>query len=444
MKPIKRIAGLVFAGFIGAVSLHAQTLGVVPAPAPKQQKVVAIIGGTAHIGNGKVLENATILLSEGKITAISNEGLIWPADAERIDASGKHIYPGLIAVASTVGLREIDAVRATVDYAETGLFNPHVRALVAYNAESRLIPTLRSNGVLQAQIAPAGGIISGSSSVVQLDAWNWEDAVVKTDDAIYLNWPPGFTGGGWWAEPAAHERNVARSNNLQQLHNLFATAKAYQQPVKGQELDQRLLPMHDLFTGKKKLFIRVGLARDIMESVAFAKQYGIQQVVIVGAQDAALVADFLKQHKVQVVFNQMHELPVRPDDDILQLYTTPKVLSDAGVLFCIAFTGDMEVMRTRNLAFAAGNAAAHGLEKEKALQSITLDAARILGTDKQTGSLQVGKDATLFISTGDALDMHSNNVEAAFIQGRSINLDHHQLQLYRKYSQKYEQAAPKN
>ena len=417
--------------------------GSVPVPAAAYAKTVVIKGGTAHIGNGEVLENATIIIEKGKITGVSSgAGAVIPPNAEVIDATGKHVYPGLIAPNSTIGLREIDAVRASIDYAEIGLYNPHIRAISAYNAESRITPTIRSNGVLLAQVVPQGGVISGTSSVVQLDAWNWEDAEYRADDAVYLNWPAHFTTSGWWAEPGSTERTQEREEKMHQLSRFFSNARAYREAPGTAGYDQRLASMRGLFEGKQRLFIRANKAREMMEAVLFAKEQGVKHVVLVGANDAGLIADFLKQHNVPVVLDRLHELPKRPEEDPKQQYKMPKQLQDAGVLFCLSYQGDMEVMGSRNLPFLAGTAAAYGLTKEQALQSVSLNTARILGIDSRTGSIEVGKDATLFISSGDALDMRSNNVELALIQGRPIDLDNHQKQLYQKYRNKYQTPNP--
>jgi hypothetical protein len=160
-------------------------------PAPKQTETVSIQGATIHVGNGTVLERGTLVLKNGIIEKIGPEAEIQ-AEGTVVDASGKHVYPGFILANSTLGLGEIDAIRATRDYDELGTFLPHVRSLIAYNAESKVVESLRPNGILLAQVTPRGGRISGSSSIVQLDAWNWEDAAVVVDDGVHLNWPSTY------------------------------------------------------------------------------------------------------------------------------------------------------------------------------------------------------------------------------------------------------------
>jgi len=195
--------------------------------------------------------------------------------------------------------------------------------------------------------------------------------------------------------------------------------------------------MKGVFSGEKRLFINVDLSKDIMEAVSMAKQFAIPHLVIVGAKEAWLVTDVLKNNNVAVVLNRVHDLPSSPDMDIDLPFKTPKLLQDAGILYCLSYRGDMETAGLRNLPFTAGTAVAYGLKKEQALTAITLSAAKIMGMDETTGSLEGGKDATLFVSSGDALDMRTNKVELAFIKGRKIDLDNRQKQLYYKYREKY-------
>lgn len=168
-------------------------------PAPEQKEAFTIVGATAHIGNGTIVENSIIIVEDGKIAAcvdgtvskIAYKGTI-------INAEKMHVYPGFVAPNTTLGLQEIGAVRATNDTDEIGQMLPHIRSLIAYNAESKIVESMRPNGVLIAQTTPRGGTISGTSSIVQLDAWNWEDAAIKADDGIHMNWPNSFTRGRWW------------------------------------------------------------------------------------------------------------------------------------------------------------------------------------------------------------------------------------------------------
>lgn len=406
-------------------------------PAKPQSQKVVITGATAHIGNGSVIENSIIAFEGGKITyAGPASGYTAGSSEQIIEASGKHIYPGFIAPNTILGLVEINAVRASRDFDDVGDVNPSVRSLISYNAESKITPTIRANGVLTAQVTPRGGKISGTSSIFSLDGWNWEDAVYKEDDGIWLNWPRMFNKRGWWAEPGPTEKNDKYEQGLQELEKFFGESKAYSSG-KFNETDLKMEAMRGLFDGSKRLFINANFAKEITDAVIFAKKHGVQHIVIVGGEDSWRVTDVLKTNNVPVVLQRLHELPGRNDDDYDLPYKLPKLLQDAGILYCLNYAGDMEAMGVRNLPFTAGTSVAYGVGKEEALQSITLNAAKILGLDKTLGTLEVGKDATLFISTGDALDMRTNNVEDAFIQGKQLDLTNHQKQLYEKYSAKY-------
>lgn len=426
----KKITTALFAAAVFAPALQAQR----PTPAPAQKKSVLILGATVHVGNGTLIENGEIGFRNGKIDRVSAAD---PAHAalydSLIDAKGKHVYPGFILPNTTLGLSEVDAVRATHDFRETGDINPGVRSLVAYNTDSKIIPTVRANGVLYAQPAPRGGLLSGTSSVVNLDAWNWEDAVLKADDGIWLNWPPERNRVALWEGAREDEVNNARTARLEQLSLLLRRAEKY----RGETVDLSLAALKGLFDGSKNLYVNVSKAKEIKESVLFLKELGVKKIVICGGEESHWVAGFLAENRVPVLLDRLHSLPYNPDDAYDLSYALPKLLQDAGVLYGLSYTGDMENMGSRNLPFLAGTAARLGLSKEQALQSITLNTARILGIDKTCGSLEPGKAATLFVSTGDALDMLGNNVELAFIDGRNISLDTHQKQLYRQYKTKY-------
>ena len=407
------------------------------------QKSVLIMNGTAHIGTDSVIKNSIIGIRDGKIVEVLDATASQaPAGTydEKIDATGKHVYPGFIAPNSTLGLTEIDAVRATNDFREVGTTLPNVRSLIAYNTDSKIIPTVRSNGILLAQITPRGGLVSGTSSILMLDGWNWEDAAYKIDDGIHVNWPR-MQSRKFLDEdniyPGPYEKNKDYVKQTNDLKKLILDAKAYNESDVKEEKNLRFEAMKGLYSGEQTLFIHANNVKEIIEAVNFAKANAIKKVAIVGGRDSWMVTDLLKENNVAVVVARLHDLPEHPEDDVDITYKLPYLLQKAGVLYCLNNEGDMEAMGTRNLPFYAGTAAAYGLTKEQALRSITLNTAKILGIDKTTGSIEVGKDANIFISTGDALDMKSNNVEKAFVKGVSIDLNNDQKELYEKYKKKY-------
>ncbi|MFY7786314.1 MAG: amidohydrolase, partial [Thermoflexibacteraceae bacterium] len=208
-----------FINFLLACGVSATVYAQPPSPANTQKMPILIEGATLHIGNGQIIENGEIQINNGKITYIGAKvtDLTKVENYEVIHATGKHIYPSLILMNSGLGLNEVESVRATQDNEEVGDFNPHVRSLIAYNTDSELIPVTRSNGILLAQVAPHGGIFSGTSSVVQLDAWNWEDAAYKTDDGIYVDFPSSVIGVGRWEGG----ENVRRVEAIQEKYKLI-------------------------------------------------------------------------------------------------------------------------------------------------------------------------------------------------------------------------------
>ncbi|HET6245622.1 MAG TPA: amidohydrolase family protein [Bacteroidia bacterium] len=414
--------------------------GVPASPALAQNKSILLKGGIVHTGTGQVIQNGAVAFTLGKITQVTNLDIHKVNEGEYdevIDVSGKHIYPGFIAPNSTLGLREVDAIRPTRDFSETGTFNPNVRSIIAYNSESRIIPTLKNNGVLLAQITPRYGLVTGTSSIVELDGWDWEDALYKENDGVHLNWPNMFSTKGWWAEPGPTEKSTEYEKKVNELKAFFSDAKAYSEVDMPKQKNLKLEAMRGLFNGQQKLYINADYVKEIMQAINFARGLGIKNMVIIGGSDSWLIPEMLKENNVSVIVTRLHSLPVRPEDDVDQPYKLPFLLQQADILYCLNYEGDMEVMGTRNIGFTAGTAVAYGLTKEQALMAITLNTAKILGIDKTTGSIEIGKDASIFVSTGDALDMRTNNVEFAFIRGKKQDLDDHQKQLYKKFSAKY-------
>lgn len=432
MKKLNKITLVLFLLCI-TLSLAQQT------PAPKQSKAIAIVGATAHIGNGTVIDNSIIIMENGKIKEIADAttSKLDLKGMEVIDAKGKHVYPGFIVSNGTLGLVEVDAVKASNDLTEMGTYNPHIRSIIAYNTESKVVESMRPNGVLLGQVVPRGGRISGTSSVVQYDAWNWEDAAVKMDNGIHVNWPNSFSRGRWWlGEDASLKPNKNYQKQVKELSDFFKESQSYNNGNK----KERHLPyeaMVGLFDGSKRLYVKVDDEKGITDAVNFAKSQGVKKITIVGGYQAINVANFLKQNDVSVFLRRVHSKPNADDDDYDYTFKIAKQLVDAGVLVALETSGQMERMNSRNLPFYAGTTVAYGLTKEQALQLITQNPAKIMDIDDNYGTLESGKSATLFICEGDALDMRTNQLTHAFIDGRNISLDTHQTELWKRYSKKY-------
>jgi imidazolonepropionase-like amidohydrolase len=403
----------------------------------KAEKPKLFIGAIAHIGNGKVIENSAISISNGVFNLIADASKIR-IDPNAFDTiyrlDGKHIYPGFILPNTTLGITEIGAVRATHDYREVGNINPNVRSLIAYNTDSKISKTVRTNGVLIAQATPKGGIISGQSSIMYLNGRNWEDAQIKADDGVHLNWPSSLYSTGWWAEPGVIKKNKDYYKKIEEIERVFNKAYAYF--VSKSIIDLKMESLKGLFDGGKKLYIHSNKVNDLQDAIAFVKKYKITNPVIVGGEEAIKIKSLLRENNIPVILNRTHRLPISQDKAIDEPFKQAMELKKADILFCLSYEGSMEAMGSRNLPFTAGTTIAYGQEYEDAIMSITLNAAKILGIDSIVGSIEKGKDATFFISTGDALDMRSNNVEEAFIKGKPIDLNNHQKELYDKYKKR--------
>jgi imidazolonepropionase-like amidohydrolase len=412
----------------------------IPTPAPAQQKTILIMNAIAHIGDGTVIENSAISLVNGKIELVADARVIR-LDMTKfdtiIDAAGMHAYPGFIAPNTTLGLQEIEQVRPTRDYQEVGTFKPGMRTAINYNTDSEIIPTVRFNGVLMSQPTPRGGILSGTSCIVQHDAWNWEDALIKADDGVHLNWPQVYHRH-YDKGKVSIEKVKTYDQQRREIYTFFDESMAYSNLKNPPISELRFESMKGLFDGSKTLFVHADDVKALTEVIEFKRKYKLAHVVIVGGIDAPLVAKDLVSEKIPVMIARVHSLPRFEEDAIDETFVLAKQLYDAGVLFCLENSGDQEHHGVRNLPFYAGTCAAYGLPYEQAVAAISGNTAKILRVDAQCGTIATSKDATLFLSKGDALDMRGNQLVAAFIQGRSIELTSKQTELYEKFKKKYE------
>jgi imidazolonepropionase-like amidohydrolase len=408
-------------------------------PAPENNGLIFITHATIHVGNGNIINDGTIKINKGKIEKIGTN-IPVPADVKVFDVKGKKVYPGLISAISNLGLKEVaGGVRGTNDYQELGSMNPSVRSIVAYNTASNVTNVLRSMGILLANVIPqdedgSDQLISGTSSVVQLDAWNYEDAAYKMDGQMHFNMPSLVSRRSRFSSGPQEDPLKKALEQIESVKAFFKEAKAYLTESVHKETNLNYEATKKLFEKKQKFFVHCNSVKEMLLAIDFVKEFGFE-IVIVGGADSWQIAPLLKQNNIPVILSQCHALPVANDDDVDQPFKTPYLLQKAGILFAIADNDG--TTRGRNLAYNAGTAASYGLSKEDALSAITINAAKILGIDNNTGTLEEGKDANIIVSEGDILDMEHSIVDLAFIQGRKINLDNRQSQLAERYMYKY-------
>lgn len=405
---------------------------------------VVITGATVHPVTAPPRPDARIRFENGRISAIGGAEVSLEG-ATVIDAAGKHVYPGFIAASSVIGLVEIGAVRATVDTAEVGAVNPNVRAEVAVNPDSELIPVTRAGGVLTAHVHPIAGqqgVVVGTSAVLALDGWTVEDMLVQAPVAMHVEWPslllPEFL------PPAMVEATrKAQEDKRKALEAAMADARAYATAVAAgrvRQPDLRWEAMRPVLERRLPLHVHANDVEAIEDALDFAARHEVD-IVLVGGLEAWRVAPLLKARDVPVIVGGTHVLPLRRGDPYDAVYANPARLAAAGVRFAIAGPGDVFTSpNERNLPFQAASAVAHGLPYEEALKAITLYPARLLGVADRLGSLEVGKDATLIVADGDALEI-GTRIEAAWIRGRAIDLNNRHRALYEKYRDKYAQPG---
>lgn len=426
--------------------LLATLLAAVPAlanpeiPGAPQKGPVALTNAVIHPVSGPAIDKGTLVFVRGKIAAIGKDAKI-PDGAEVIDLAGKHVYPALFDAMTNLGLVEINAVRATVDTQETGLLNPNVRALVAVNPDSEIIPVTRANGVLLALTAPSGRLMAGRSAVIQLDGWTWEEMALKSGDAaLHIHWPQTLR-----LTPDSHEEDHGPkpSEAIEKLRQALADARAYAAARKANpnfSHDARWESLADVLSRKLPVVVHAEETRQITEAVAFAEAEKLR-MILAGGYDALACADLLKKHNIPVIVGGVYRLPLRRGDAYDAAYSLPARLHAAGLRFCIAGMDRHSASSVRNLPYHAATAVAYGLPADEGLKAITLSPAQILGVADRVGSLEVGKDATLFVSDGDPLETPTQ-VSAAWIQGRKVDLNNRHQRLYRKYEEKYKRLLP--
>ena len=416
-------------------------------PGTDQKRPILLRGGTLHTVTGDVLEEHDLLFAEGKIITIDEQ--IQPSpETDVLDIYGKHVIPGFIAGYTRIGLTEISAVKQTNDHSETGEINPNVRANVAYNPDSDLIPVTRSNGVLVINSAPSSGRIPGQSSVMMMDGWTWEDATLKHPTALNVNWPSMRFDFRKNAKKKEKEQREEYNKSLREMDLLVRNVRAYHHRKNAKErkaehkqkTDLRLESMIPFIVFKNPIHIKANDVRQIEAAVKWSNKHDLN-IVIVGGRDAWMITEILVENNIPIIILGVQTTPRRRFEPIHTPYKIPSMLQKAGVHFCISLDPGYPMDgHVRTLPDEAMRAASWGLTKDQALRAITLSAAEILGVDDHVGSLDLGKDATFFISDNEPLTQYNHPIKA-YIKGREIDLSDRQKNLWKKYKEKYRQLG---
>jgi imidazolonepropionase-like amidohydrolase len=404
---------------------------------------VSIVHAAVHTISGETIDDGTVSFRAGRIVAVGR-GLAPLPGATVVDATAKHLWPGMIDANTAIGLTEIGSVAGSVDTAETGALNPDVNTAIAVNPDSELIPVTRANGVTHVLSVPDGGLVSGTSALIRLSGWTWEDLAAATPVGLHVRWPSFRIRRGFGNRPpqtSEEDQKKERDEALKKIKTLFDDAAAYAKakaaggtPGRPFDVDPSFEAMLPVLDGRVPVIVQADEIKQIRSAVAFARSQGLRMVLL-SSGDTALATDLLKENKIPVIVDGVLAVPAHEDDAYDAAYTLPATLKAAGVPFCISSGGGgFGAMNTRNLPYHAAMAAAFGLSRDDAMKAITAEPARILGVGRDLGSIETGKSASLILTDGDPLEVKTR-VLAEWIDGRPVALeDNRHERLYRKYA----------
>jgi len=411
-----------------------------------------LTGATVHTISGETLSPGQVLLEDNKIVAVAKS--ISAHGAKTIDLTGQHLYPGMIALNTMLGLMEIGAVRATQDSTEAGEFTPDVESWIAVNPDSELIPVTRANGIAYFEPVPQGGLVSGQSGLMAVEGWTTEQRTFKKPVALHLFWPSmaldvsprevsgsarrgqGRGGGRKSLEEQAKERRA----KLRELDDFFDDAKAYAKAraaaAHGRTAPPDTVPaweaMQPYVRGDLPITIHADEIRQIKSAVEWAVT-NHYKMILAGARDAWMAADLLASNRIPVVYEATYDLPARDTESYDVHFQAPELLHKAGVQVAFSLPlASMAAPNTRNLPYEAAQAVAFGLPEDEALKGLMLYPAQFAGVADRLGSIEPGKEATLFASDGDILDIRAN-VKHLWVAGREVSLESRHTRLYDKY-----------
>lgn len=397
-------------------------------PAPPQDRPVALVGGTIHPVSGPAIPGGTLVFENGVITAVGANVPV-PEGATRVDVSGKHVYPGLIDGWSQMGLTEIGGIDVMTDLNELGVVNPNVRGSVAFHPESRHIGTTRSNGILVTLTSPSGGLIAGMASAMMLDGWTWETMTIRDRAGLVVSWPPTQN------QNAYNQALGLLDETVTQARAYLAARDAARAEGRAFATDPRLEAMRPVVEREVPLLVLANTVRQMQDAITWAGSRDLE-LVLIGGSDAGYIAEYLAEKQVPVLLTSVLSRPGRAWEAMDHVHTLPARLHEAGVRFGIV--GGSSAPYANRLPYEAGVAMGNGLPEIEALRALTLYPARFLGIDDRVGSLEVGKDATLLITTGNPLE-YATTIEQAFIEGRDIDLMDAHRQFYERYAERLRQ-----
>jgi len=402
-------------------------------PASASVGPVLLVNATIHPVTAAPLEGGWMAFEDGRITLIGRGDRPSIDNATVIDLAGRHVYPGLVAADSILGLVETGMAEVTHDHDERGSFTPEARAVVALNPDSDLIPVTRAAGILTALVVPDGGRIPGQAAVIRLDGWDWEDLAITRSAAMVIEWPsmdrPTFGS-------RSHTRDTAATKQFDALNDYLDQAEAYLAAIDADTTltpDSRAESLRAALAGEQPVLIKASTAGQIATAVAWARHRGLDPIIL-GGEEADEVAALLVEEDVPVIIRGVHRYPRSRSRNPDEPHPLPARLRDKGVRFCIAPRD--RPAHLRNLPHHAATAVANGLTPEEGLRAITIDAATIIGVGDRLGSLEPGKSATFIVTTGDPLQLRTE-VEMAWIDGRPVDLSSRHTQLRDNYQRKY-------
>lgn len=398
-------------------------------------EVTALVGATVHPVSSASIDNGIVLIRDGRIEAVG-ANLEIPDNARRIDLEGLHLYPGFVHPATQLGLTEIASVAGSVDTTEMGSINAAVRVEVAVNHDSELLPASIAGGVLSAHILPGGGLIRGTSAVIRLDGWSWEEMVISAPTAMHIAFPAGAVDDD-------------ENEDLKTIEDVLDQARHWHQAQAAAAAGNTTRPAHNdqlqalgpLLAGEVPLMLHAN-RYDVMEkALDWAEEQGFENVILAANPDVQYIAERLARDDIPVILRNVYAMPSRRWEAYDMAYVAPARLHEAGVRFAIADAGGgMDVANARNLPFHAGSASAHGLPADAALKSVTLWPAEILGVGDQLGSIEPGKKASLFAASGDPLEPMTS-IRRVWLEGQEFDLGQVRgHRLYQRYRERNAEA----